>query len=307
MDIRLITNTENTWGLSKDTEIIGHLLEKHGHRISVQHWAKAPRSPQKVHLNIHIELVGGRHFRNALRNVLIPNPEWFMDDWLNQARLRFNRVFCKTARSEAIFRKLGFGDRVYRTGFTSVDRYQPSSSKTRSFVHIAGNSVLKNTQAVVTAWLAHPEWPPLHVYASNPSLDFRPQIKTAANITQFFGHVSEAEIVAAQNQHMFAIQPSASEGFGHCIVEPLSAGAIVITADAPPMNEFQPVLKTPVKATGYHWHDITYTPTAIADTLNHVLAMSDTQLGFLAQAGRKWWLANNQQFETLFLKGLPNV
>jgi glycosyltransferase involved in cell wall biosynthesis len=44
-------------------------------------------------------------------------------------------------------------------------------------------------------------------------------------------------LAGLQRSHAIHLCPSESEGFGHTIVEGLSAGAVVVTVDAPPMNE----------------------------------------------------------------------
>lgn len=306
MDIRLITNLKNTWGLSKDVEIIKNLLESQGHQVIVSQWDLPPTPPTMVNINIHIELVGGLHFRKAHKNVLLPNPEWFELRWIERAHIRYDRIFAKTDRTATIFEMLGFGEKIYKTGFTSQDRYIPNVERQRTFLHLAGNSGLKNTAIVVETWLNHPNWPTLYVYTSNKELNHLKQFAGAPNVVFHFGHVNEEEIITAQNRHLFVVQPSASEGFGHCIAEPLSTGAIVITSDAPPMNEFAPTVKVPVTIRGKHNLDLVYTPTVegLSKTIENVLAMSPEEIKALSNKGREWWMANKVQFEKEFLKGL---
>ena len=54
------------------------------------------------------------------------------------------------------------GSRTEYIGFTSEDRLRrPRCQRERAFLHVAGKSGNKGTQAVLAAWRQHPHWPPL--------------------------------------------------------------------------------------------------------------------------------------------------
>lgn len=300
MEICLITNLENTWGLSKDVNILKNILERNGHRIYTAQWNRTPNQGKKFHLNIHVELLGGKHFTMARRNIIIPNQEWFLPDWAHRAKLRFNSTLTKTHLATNLFNSLGFKNVQY-TGFTSEDRFRKGFERQRTAYHLAGNSLFKNTEHVIHAWAKHPEWPLLHVFGSNPAL--QNFVIEAQNIKYTFKHLSNADILAVQNSYWFAIQPSKSEGYGHCITEPLSTGGLVIGIDAAPMNEFPAQLRLPAKQSNTHCYGKLYDPTSF-DGLDEIFELSDTELATIGEQNRAWWAKNKQQFETNLIKGI---
>jgi len=58
-----------------------------------------------------------------------------------------------------------------------------------------------------------------------------------ANVQVIREFIEDVELRRLQAVCGFHLCPSAAEGFGHTIVEGLSTGAVVLTTDAPPMNE----------------------------------------------------------------------
>lgn len=167
----------------------------------------------------------------AKRNVLVPNPEWFLPKWLAHLS-KFDMVLCKTHHAERIFGRLGCNTRYI--GFTSEDRYDPGIARQRTFFHLAGHSSVKGTQVLLDTWRQHPEWPLLTVVQHKADIQSLP---SASNIDHRVGHVDDASLRRLQNSHLFHICPSEAEGFGHCLMEGLSVGAVVITTDGEPMNE----------------------------------------------------------------------
>jgi glycosyltransferase involved in cell wall biosynthesis len=124
---------------------------------------------------------------------------------------------------------------------------------------------------------------------------------TAANIEHRIGYLADAELKRLQNAHRFHLCPSATEGFGHYIVEAMSVGAVVITLDAPPMNE----MITPERgilvpwsrigtqhlATIFHFED-----PSMERAIERALAMGDARCDAMGAASRAWYEAERAAF-----------
>lgn len=190
-------------------------------------------------VNVHLEDVRVDALWLARRNILIPNQECFSGQSC-QSLSEIDEVWAKTRIAERIF--LNLGCTVRFLGWTSVDcKIQGGGGKNSVGLHIAGASTAKGTEAVLDAWSRNPGWPLLRVlrrnqdYADN-TLPWRERT-LSENIQIIAERIDEHELRGFQNESAFYICPSEAEGFGHVILEGLSTGGIVITTDAPPMNE----------------------------------------------------------------------
>ncbi len=197
-----------------------------------QWWARAEcRALGQVDVQLSVERVYAPTLDCARRNVLMPNPEWFLPAWIAFLP-RFERVLCKSRHAVQIFERLGC--RTLYTGFTSEDRLDRAVPREDAFLHLAGRSSAKGTRILLDAWCRHPEWPRLTVVQCARKAHGLPR---ADNIEHRLGYVRDDELRRLQNAHRFHICPSEVEGFGHYIAEAMSVGAVVITTDAAPMNE----------------------------------------------------------------------
>jgi len=180
---------------------------------------------------IHVERVHTRWLRAAPVHLVVPNQERFPQRKLRALR-RVDRVLAKTHHAEAIFARLGLP--VTYMGFMSEDCARPAVEKDYGrCLHLAGRSTMKGTEDVIAAWARHPEWPELTL-VQDPS---RPKPDVPANIDLVRRYLDLEEVRTLQNACGIHLCPSRSEGFGHYIVEAMSTAALVITTDAPPMNE----------------------------------------------------------------------
>jgi hypothetical protein len=231
----LLIVRDNQYGLSKDAVLLRQALSCFGETKIVASrsrgfWQRCFGKPI-ARRAFHLERVHGVWLSAADMHILIPNQEHF--PLRHIPRLKWiGKVFAKTRHAKEIFSRLGV-ETVY-TGFTSADRFVPAVEKdwTR-FFHLAGASVAKGTEIILQLWEKHPEWPELVLVQKQKHAPLR----VPKNILLVSGYTGDSALRELQNHCGIHLCPSRAEGWGHYIVEALSCGAVVLTTDAPPMNE----------------------------------------------------------------------
>lgn len=287
-------------GLMRDLGLVSSLLAAAGHEVEPVAFGKekglrnlrlsgmwlAQRWRGRPDVQIALEHVYPRSFRLARRNLLVPNPEWFRSDY-HDSLPAIDVMLCKTRHAHEIFSRLGCDARFI--GFTSEDRCDPAVPRRREFLHLAGRSPVKGTEVVLDAWRRHPEWPRLVVVQSPRHARPGPP---APNIDHRIGRFDDGELRRLQNACLFHICPSEAEGFGHCLVEGLSVGAISLTTDGAPMNEvvgdgvgvlIPPVHTAPMGLATRYRVDVR----GVEDAVERVLAMDAAALAAMSARARR--------------------
>lgn len=234
----IVIGKKNNFGLTRDSDLLvramraeqlcGDILEvSPRERSLVDRLLRRRRADTAV----HIERAFPAWFSAARRHVLIPNQERFPHRHLGRLK-RIDNVLCKTRYAAAIFEDLGVATAFL--GFTSEDRLDPSVEKDWNGVfHLAGGSTLKGTEDILTLWARHPEWPALHL-VQKESLAPKAVPQNVKLVTRY---LPDGELKIMQNRYGIHLCPSRGEGWGHHIVEGMSTGALIVSVDAPPMNE----------------------------------------------------------------------
>lgn len=234
----LIIGKDSKYGLTKDSLLLEEAIRATGLPHVMGHADHKSRPfrerllrTRRARIAIHIERVYPAWYSAADIHYLLPNQERFPRRHLRRLR-HVDLVLCKSRHAVDVFSREGA--RTFHLGFTSEDRFAEAAPKDFSaFVHIAGASTLKGTEAVLAAWQAHPEWPELTL-VMNAKLA-PPTVP--ANVRLISTYLSDEDMRTLQNACGIHLCPSQAEGWGHYIVEAMSTGALVITTDAPPMNE----------------------------------------------------------------------
>ena len=232
-------------GVSRHLQILSEILRDAGYEPEVRTiprrtrgdnlrvWmAKNLRRREVVDLNVFTQDIVPHWLTKARVNVALPMQEWFD---VRDLRLlpAIDVMVCHSQHAAAIFAP--YHSRIEVIGFTSIDRRLPAVAweSRHRIIHVAGRSEYKGANLVLDVWRRHPEWPTLtitHAAGLLPPVDL-------PNVDQRIGHMDDDELRRLQNEAWLHIQPSEAEGFGHCLCEALSCGAVVVSTDGPPMNE----------------------------------------------------------------------
>jgi hypothetical protein len=255
--------------------------------------SSAPRYRHDI--NVMLERVQPELFADARYNVLVPNPEWFRDDWRRWLP-RFDRVLTKTRHAETIFNGLGCTTR--HVGFTSRDHWLPQIARRPHFLPLPGRSNNKGTQALLRLWREHPHWPRLTVLWRSREAEISP---VPDNVEWMRDRLDDVALAELQNAHAFHLCPSETEGYGHYLVEALGVGAVTVTLDAPPMNELvtaergvlcpaQPA-GTQALATLYR-----FDAEAMRAAIERCIAMDQQERSAVGARARSWFEENASAF-----------
>jgi len=209
----------------------------------------------EVNLYIEHPLGSSKEFQKfpANQHWLMVNHE--MLSWSPSLR-EIDVFLCKTQHAFHLLQHLKKshhlkGQIVY-TKHTSTDLGPEGSKDWNLFVHFAGKSWLKQTAAVLKAWINNrgfPEYryPRLVVSCRDRCLttevaqllndfDSEGKHKKYPNI-QVKSLIPKREFETLQRTAGVYLCPSLTEGYGHYLNEGRSAGAVIVTVDGPPMNE----------------------------------------------------------------------
>ena len=285
------------------------------HRALNADWRRVQQklaAQPRYEINLFLEEILPAYLPFARQQALIPNPEWFRPESA-QALSTIDWVLCKTRSAQATFEALGRKTRFI--GFTSFDRFDPGSGSSTplSFLHLAGRSWQKGTQALIELWGQRPDWPSLTLVQSPILADgTEAEPIEADNVQHILKRLDDMTLQRHQNAHGIHLCPSEAEGFGHTIVEAMSCAALTLTTDAPPMNE----LVTPDRGVlvGYHrTYDqnlATAYEVSLADLerkIDRILTMdvaTRRQLGIEAQC---WYKRNDERFRRRLIATLEDM
>lgn len=282
-------------GLERDLSILKNALESLG--CSVDSF-NSDRNVTQADINIFCETLHPECFSKAKVNWFIPNPEWYTQErkLLNQIDL----ILCRTHEVDRIFS--GLRRKTFFLGFTSDDHRDPYETKDfSSCLHLAGTSWQKGTEPLLDAWGHHPEFPQLNIIRFPENAR-----KVPENVAWINQWMPEDELRALQNRCGLHLCLSETEGFGHYLMEAMAVGAVVVTTDAPPMNEFitDPRCLVPYKAWRKQKLGTNYYVEAaeIEEKMAALLKLPQSELKAIGKTNRRNYLKRQDQFQNRLRK-----
>jgi hypothetical protein len=287
---------KNGAGLEKDAELLRKLIVAAGHTVYVESARGIPPPTyRQADVVVFLEIVDPKWFQYGSQFWLVPNSEWYYVSW-DQYLPRISRVLCKTRHCYDLWSKRVPADCCKYISFESADFYHPEIPRKRQFLHMFGRSANKNTDAVISAWRNFKLPYPLILLGNNFSGCSADKIRSTPNV-QLVNCVPD--VTQLLNESMFQICPSTMEGFGHAINEGLGCGAVMITTDAQPMNEFSGLQKELLLPA----HEIN-PPWAVEHCISKFYGV--TPEGVAAAAKRAWELHDVQAISHEAREGFEN-
>jgi hypothetical protein len=293
-----IIYVNNGVGLTRDANLLRELLVRYGYYVNLVEFNKVSQA-KTADVAIHLEICQQNAFRLGRKNVYIPNPEWYQENW-DRFLHQYTVVCSKTLDCERIFGQK-HRNTIY-TGFTSIDRFLPDVEKIHCYLHTGGQSETKGTDKIFRAWL--PAFKRLLITTKKHNF------RSSSNIL-FMGWLSDVDHQYSQNRCLIHICPSIYEGFGHIINEAMSCGAVIVTTDAPPMNEcitgngfLIPVSSTGRMALAKTSH---VNHVDIADIIKKIETTDINTLKSMGDVSRKLYLHDKENFEHRFIQILSEL
>jgi hypothetical protein len=279
-------------GLAKDRLILGDALRSLGCSVTL-HGVNGDINASSADINIFCESLCPSCFNEAPLNWFIPNPEWYCHEMelLNSIDL----ILCRTHEVQRIFMELK-KDTFY-LGFSSLDLYNPRiSKKYTKYFHLPGSSLQKGTRSILKAWEQNSNFPHLTIVKSS-DLGYRVPLKVDW-INQW---LTTEHLSKLQNSCGVHLCPSETEGYGHYLMEAMSVGAVVVTTNAPPMNEFIVDERCLVPYTSWRFQrlgtNFYIDSNGLEEVITRLMKLSQRELEAIGKKNRKRYLELRKDFK----------
>ncbi|KDO34742.1 hypothetical protein SPRG_00804 [Saprolegnia parasitica CBS 223.65] len=134
--------------------------------------------------------------------------------------------------------------RLHALSHPELPPIKPKDFNNITFFHAGGHSAQKSTRNVFECWRQRPHLPPIDVYSVNPDTkaDFDGVFGDDGpprSVRFHYGEDIEGPVFGRLLLEASVILcPSKMEGYGHYINQARASGALVLTTNGPPMNEF---------------------------------------------------------------------
>jgi len=302
----------NGVGLDSDVTLLTQALEQAGHKVTFSHCRSRSllkkwlcRKPQ-YDANIFLERIFPVWYGAADKNLLIPNQERFPERHIKRLE-KIDHVLCKSHHAKDIFSALGVSTKYI--SFTSKDIHLNDEIPNYGiFFHLAGRSTLKGTDTILKLWEKHPEWPTLTIVQHK---DNAPE-SVPSNVRLIAEYLPYAELIKLANKHGIHLCPSLSEGWGHYIVEAMSCSALVVTTDAPPMNELisnergvlVPFHKKEPRHLGTNF---SIDSDLLEKEITKLISEKNESKQIKGKLASEWFVENNQQFASNINSALSEI
>lgn len=307
--IRIIDNFyPESHGLEQDAKIFEKYFGENG--ISVY---KEQIPTKTAYVNLFLQEVSPEYAPYAKYN-------WFM---VNQETVTsveplrcIDLVICKTKHAEDLMKQLkekhGLKYDIVYTRFTSLVKRDNKPKDYNLYLHSAQKSPYKNTGAVVNCWKRNPHFPLLKGTCFGHCREYELTPFGHTNLNGY-SNISLAEELLPWEEYKelratagVHVVPSSIEGYGHQINEARANGAVLITTDAPPMNELAENdvsgflvasngSRLFTKVTGARSYS--FDPDTLAQVVENIRRKSPEQLQEIAHAGRLRFVEDTQFFQ----------
>lgn len=258
MEVAILYNKSNTFGLAQDAEVFQHLLKSvdaGNVRIRVVDPLEPPVS---VSVAIHLEIPYYGWMPYASTNYLLLNPEWYETEAWESYLHHFDGIFFRDNASKQRFQEKYPQQKTYYLPWCcskdAVSSKAPQSmSGTDGFVWFLGGSINKRALAtqLLPLWRSH--YPKLAVYTTK-DLDISGSL--SENIT-----IKVQDLDADQRKTLAAWYPghlclSQAEAFGYTAAEAEANGAFLVLNDLEVYSELYKdsphvhILPTPKESKG---------------------------------------------------------
>lgn len=254
---------------------------------------------------IMVERMFSRPFLSSYQErVLMPNPEWLEPHQIDAKKSLVDAVLHKTHFSVQCL-KPHFPDAEHHyLGFTSPDPRKTVQGHTK-FSHFRGKATTRHTQSLIDIWQRRPDLPMLRLQAYGSDISLRlGRWLTEGNISFMLDfNASDDEFFTDLAVGGIHLCTSGTEGFGHYINESRAMAALVLTLDAPPMNELitpDTGILIPTTSSTPLLAGVNFTSTAnqIEGAIDKALSLSPGDRQELGQAARRAYEADIQAFVT---------